>query len=270
MRKATPLSAQPSSRSALRSALRVWHALYLREAVTRLSLRRGAWFWILLEPAEQVAYIAMLHLLLGRHMLPGINLPLFIAVGVLPFMLVRNVTLRGMEGLEANRALLHYRQIKPFDTALVRAWLEATLLIIVTLLLVAAWSLVEDMPAPHDWLSVLLGIAAMWLLGLGLALTLMVCKTLIPELADIVRMAFGPLYMLSGTMFPSIWIPHRFQSLFFLNPFLHGIEIIRQGIIPGYRAAPHLSPFYLCAFSVCTVTLGIALHLRFDARIRAQ
>jgi capsular polysaccharide transport system permease protein len=148
------ISNTPLMPYAFQSASRVWRALYLREAATRLSLRRGEWFWLILEPAEQVAYVVMLHLLIGRKMLPGINLPLFIAVGVLPFMLVRNVTLRGMEGLEANRALLHYRQIKPFDTVLVRALLEATLLIVVTTLLIGAWALAEGVHAPSNPLAV--------------------------------------------------------------------------------------------------------------------
>jgi len=178
--------------------------------------------------------------------------------------------LRGMEGLEANRALLHYRQIKPFDTVLVRALLEATLLIIVTTLLIGAWALAEGVHAPSDPLAVFFSVFSMWLIGLGLALILMTCKTIIPELADIVRMAFGPLYMLSGTMFPSTWIPHHWQTWLFLNPFLHGIEMIREATLPGYRAAPHLSPLYLCTCALCTVTLGLALHLRFDTRIRAQ
>ena len=41
--------------------LSTWKALFLREAVSRLSAGRAAWLWLLLEPVLHVTYILVIY-----------------------------------------------------------------------------------------------------------------------------------------------------------------------------------------------------------------
>jgi hypothetical protein len=55
----------------------------------------------------------------------GIDFPVFIVTGIVPFLMFKNIALRVMDGVEANRALFAYRQIKPMDTFIARTLLDA-------------------------------------------------------------------------------------------------------------------------------------------------
>lgn len=249
------------------AAWSIWRALVLREATTRLALKRGGWFWVLAEPAEQIAYVMLLHGLLRHLAVPGVNVALFVGMGILPFVMMRNVTLRGIDAISANQALLTYRQIKPFDLVFARALLETLLYLLVGALLVgvcAGFGIDVSMASP---LTVLTGCVLLAGFGFGLALTTVALAHVLPEVARIVRMAFGPLYLLSATMYPAALVPPVARPLFFLNPLVHGVEMVRAGYFGSYRAPDRVSPAYLALWTLTLLAVGLLLHVRFGRRL---
>jgi capsular polysaccharide transport system permease protein len=248
----------------------VWKALFLREAITRLSAGRAAWLWLLIEPISHVA-VLMLFFALIRHRNPfGVPGPMFIMTGVLAFLMMRNAFGRATDAVKANAALFAYRQVKPVDTVLVRAALEGFLLIIVALLVFSGAGMIDFDVVPHDPLAVLLAFALMWLSGAGMGLLFSVATFVAPEIGKIVQMVNRPLYLASCIMFPSMLIPQPYRDWVMLNPFAHGVESVRAGFFPSYRIAPQTSLAYLAAFGLITVFLGLALHIRFAKRLAAR
>jgi capsular polysaccharide transport system permease protein len=119
-------------------------------------------------------------------------------------------------------------------------------------------------------MTVLASIGGLWLSGLGLGLMLSVIADLVPELARLVRIAFIPLYFISGVMAPGMAFAQPYRGWIFLNPFIHGLESLRGGFFPRFHAAPEASLPYLYGFALLTIFFGLALHVRFADRLVAQ
>jgi capsular polysaccharide transport system permease protein len=248
----------------------VWRALFLREAVFRLSGRRGAWLWLLLEPVFHVAFITLFFEIVRVRVTPGAEPGMFVMTGLLAFFMTRNAALRSMEAISANSALFAYRQVKPVDTVIVRAGLEGFLGLIVALIMLAGAALLGFEVVPHHPLEVLIAFAGLWVVGLGLGLVLSVVGELVPEVGNVLRLLFLPLYFLSGIMFPVEFVPQPYREWLFYNPILHGVELLRGGFFPHYHVVPEVDPSFLFGFALVTAFLGLALHVRYARRLIAQ
>jgi capsular polysaccharide transport system permease protein len=247
----------------------VWKALFLREAIARLTAGRAAWVWLILEPVSHVAIWMLIYMLLRSRTPFGVPGPTFYAIGVLGFMMMRNVFSRSTSAVNANAALFAYRQVKPIDTVLVRAALEGFLLILVSLLVLAGSAALNFDVVPHDPLTALLALAFMWQAGLGLGLIFSVGTFLVPEIGKVVDMMNRPLYMASCVLCPSLFIPQPYRDWIMLNPFAHGVESLRKAFFPSYQVPAQTNLIYLAVFGQLTVFIGIALHIRFSKRLTA-
>lgn len=254
-------------RSAASVTYAVWRALFLREAVFRLSGQRIAWLWLLLEPVFHIAFIMLFFELVRMTTIPGADPAMFVMTGLLGFFMARNTALRSMEAINANAALFAYRQVKPVDTVLVRAALEGFINLVVALIVLAGAGLLGMDLTINDPLEVVVAFAGLWLCGLGLGLMLAVANQLLAELANVVKLLFLPLYFVSGVMFPVLIVPQPYREWLFLNPFLHGIEALRGGFFPHYYVVPETSLSFLYGFALVTIFLGLALHVRYARKL---
>lgn len=257
-------------RSSSLIAWTVWKALFLREAVSRLSAGRAAWLWILAEPIVHLIFLNVLFGFILKQVVSGIDGGLFITTGLLGFFIAQNTAMRCKDAIDANAALFAYRQVLAADTVLVRAVLEAVLLLISALVLLAGLGLLGYKVVPQDSLLVMVSFTALWLAGIGLGLVLSVASELVPEIGKIAGMMFRPLYFLSGVMYPASAIPPAYREWLLLNPLVHGIESLRAGFFPQYHTISGVSLAYLMSFAMVTVCLGLALHVRFATRLVAQ
>lgn len=260
-----------SERSPASITWAVWKALFLREAVARLFAGRAAWMWILVEPVVHLVYLYLLFGFVLQRLISGIDGGMFILTGVLGFFMAQNTAMRSKDAITANMGLFTYRQVFPIDTVLVRAALEGLLLLTSALFLLTGLGLFGSGGiVPHDVLSVMVALTALWLSGLGLGLMMSVANELIPEVGKITDMLFRPLYFLSGIMYPISAIPPAYRDWLLVNPFVHGIETLRTGFFPQYHAVDGVSLSYLMGFALVTLCLGLALHVRFGGRLVAQ
>src|SRR3546814_16879791 len=109
-----PLSLE--KRSSFGMVRAVVFALVLREMQTRFGARRMGAFWMLFEPIAHVILMLFIFGFIRGREVPGMEFPVFFATGIIPFLMLRNLTLRIMDAPNANQALFAYQQIKPFDT----------------------------------------------------------------------------------------------------------------------------------------------------------
>ena len=262
------------NRTAVRSdvsiALSVWQALFLREAGARLAGARAAWIWILLEPATHIIFLMVVFGVVRHQVRQDANIEMFILVGVWGFFLVRNIAQRGMEAINANLALFSYRQVQPVDTVLARATVEAFLYVIVGAVLIAGLALLGIDVRPADPLVVMWSAFLLWTFGLGLGLMFSVIGTLIPGLGKLIRIVFTPLYFLSAVMYSVSSLPRALRDIVLANPITHGLEAMRSGWFAAYHGEAHISVGYLAFWSLATVFLGLAMHMRYANRLTAQ
>ena len=70
-------------RSSWHITLSVWHALLLREAVSRMFSRRSALLWLLLEPVVHILVLALIFSAIRVRHIGGMDTGLWIAAGML-------------------------------------------------------------------------------------------------------------------------------------------------------------------------------------------
>jgi len=249
----------------------VWHALFMREALARVTADRIAWFWLMAEPVAHVLLLVWVRTLIGHaRIVPGADFVPWLVVGVTAFILFRNQMNRGMHAIAANRGLFAYRQVHPVDTLFVRSGLEGVLSTLVLLLLVAGFTLLGQDMVPHHPLYVMAIWALLWLFGLGAGLVFSVVVTVLPELQKFITMITFPLYFLSGVIIPVQYFPQDVRYYLLFNPVLHLIEHLRYGFFEGYRLVDGVNLLYPTLWVLGSVLLGLLLHVRYKVRLLAQ
>lgn len=257
-------------RSPLAITFSVWQAIFLREALDRLFDMRAAWFWLLMEPVCHIAFISFGYAAIRQLTVGGIDFAVWVMVGMLAFFLFRRTAIQVMYAVDSNRPLFAYRQVKPFDTAIVRAGLEAFLMALISALILTIAFLLGHPVLPSDPLLVILAASGLWLFGLGYGLIASVLMELVPEMEHILKILMLPLYLISGVIWPISTIPQPYRDMLMINPIAHGLEAVRIGFVTHYHPVPGVSLSYLFTWSMASVFLGLALYRRFALRLVTQ
>lgn len=259
-----------SGRPSLVITLSVWRALFLREALARLFAGRATWFWLVADPVFNVAYLAFIYTVIRVRTVGGIDTMLWLMVGMLGFFMFRRTGTQVQNAISANQPLFTYRQVLPVDTALVRAGLEAFLMIAVATVLLTGAALLGHSVVPADPFAVFEAFFGLWMVGLGFGLVTSVAIELVPELGKVLRLLMMPLYILSSVILPLSAVPPPYRGWLMFNPVAHGLEAVRLGFAPYYHAVPELSVAYLYAFGLVSIFFGLALHRRFATKLVTQ
>ncbi len=252
---------------AARTQAHVIGALIMRELHTRFGRDNIGYLWIFVEPMLLAGAVALLHA--GQHLpLSGNIRPVPFAIsGYALFILFRSMVSRAETLLEANRPLLHHRQVTLLDMLAARALLEiASITAVLAVLLCASWLLgLADVPA--DFVLVL---AALLLVGwFSFGLSMLVCA-LSHESPLIGRLIHPLLYLmmpLSGAFFAMIWLPLDWRALAGWIPLVPMFELLKVGMFEGYPET-YATLGYAIGWCVALTLLGL-LALRL-VRTRIQ
>jgi len=255
-------------RTPLAVTLSVWKALFLRETVTRLSSGRGATVWLLGEPILHVVIMLIIFTVIRIKVVSGIDVLAWLIVGLTFISVFKRTSSQLQNAINANRTLFGYRQVKPVDTLLTRAFLEGFLaLLVIIITSVGAIFLMDVDLIPDDLGIMLIAFFGLWLMGLGYGLICSVATELIPELGKIIGMLGMPIYITSGAIFPLHNIPQPYLGWVLYNPLVHGLEIARLGVSPYYHVIHGTNLMYLFQCALVSIFFGLALQIRFARRI---
>lgn len=247
-------------RSPLQIKKSVIFALVLREARSRFGERRMGAIWTLIEPICHLLILSVLFALIRGRAMAGIDFPVFVLVGLAPFLLFRNTALRLMNSPKENRSLFAYKQIKPLDTFIARVLVEFSISTSVYTILVfgfAWWGFDMSIKAPIEWmLTIVLGL----LFSFGLGMLLSLIAHAMPSSTLFLRMMFFPLYFISGVLIPASYLPHAMLPLLLLNPFLHLLELIRAEIFPHYVPVDGVSVHYVIAVTLVLLFVSLGTY----------
>lgn len=258
-------------RSPFKVAWHVWHALFMREAMARITGDRLGWSWVFLEPIAHLLIFIGIRQMMGqvKHISGAEFIPWFI-VGMLTFLLFSVVMNRSISAINANRALFAYRQVHPVDTILVRACLEGLLKTLVFGLVILGAMLFDMNVLPANAIKAVSIWGLMWAFGFGIGLVLAVPVTAVQEFGKFVAMLNLPLYMLSGVMFPIQFMPHSVREVLLYNPLFHAVELMRAAFFPSYQLMQGISLQYFLFWTLSLLLLGLMLQIRYKARLMAQ
>ncbi|MGX9524650.1 ABC transporter permease [Alcaligenes nematophilus] len=245
----------------------VWRALVLRESLDRLFDMRAAWFWLLMEPVLHISFITFVFTVIRMRTVGGIDVMIWIVVGMLGFFTFRRTAAQVMYAADSNKPLFAYRQVKPFDTSLARGVLEAFLMVLVSILILSAVALLGHNVLPDDPLQVFVSFLGLWLFGAGYGLVASVLMALVRETEHILKILMMPLYLISGVIMPLSAVPPPYRDWLLFNPIAHGLELVRHGFSGYYHMVPGVSLGYLYAWGVVSLFLGLLLYRRFSLQL---
>ena len=239
----------------------VTFALIQREVKGKFGANRLGAFWFLFEPLAHIGVLIAIYVFVRAHQASLVNLPLFLATGVIPFLLFKNIALKGMEAVSANKALFSYRQIKPFDTVYARAIVECVLMACVYILVMCVMGvwMGNDVRIYHPLEWVFYAVAGI-VLSFGLALIYCVIGEAFPESKSLIRLIYMPLYFISGVIVPLWIIPDRFVGWILWNPYVHIIDGMRKSTFLIYPETRGISPMYAISAAVVVLFIGISLY----------
>lgn len=248
-------------RPPLAIARAVVFAMVLRELQVRFGARRLGGVWTVVEPGAYVVVLMLLYAGVRQRVVQGMDLPVFLLSGVVPFFLFRDIWTDLMNALEANRGLFSYRQVQLVDAWLARAFVNVLISASVLLLIgavLAFWGGYDlRVHQPLQW-------ALVWLIGLtlafGLGTVLCVLFEAMPEVQSVVRVANLPLYLLSGVIVPLHRLPPTILDWLALNPWLHVMEYMRAFMAPSYQPLPQVNLAYPAFWAMAVLFVGLGLY----------
>jgi capsular polysaccharide transport system permease protein len=246
----------------------VIYALLLRELSSTFGKNRGGYFWVLVEPIAHLLVPVFVFTFIRQRLIPGVEYPVFLVYGFLPFLLFKTICLQMINGVNQTRGLLAYRQVLLMDVFIAKAMAYAVIQAVVfTIVLTGLAMFGFDVLPPRPLeLAAVLALTVMFAFGLGLVLAAI--TSLIPDARSVVSVMFMPLYFMSGILFPVTRFPDEWVQRLAFNPVLHLVEMSRSMGVEGYEPFKYLSPAYPVTLAFTLTAIGLMLYrLRVLARV---
>ncbi|MFT4021689.1 MAG: ABC transporter permease [Acinetobacter sp.] len=267
----TALSSKKLPRLKPRGGLKVMYiairALFLRELQTRFGPYRLGYLWVFLEPLCNIGIMILLFGTVMHRTLPGMDYPVFLANGILPFFMFRKGVLQSLNAVQSNKGLFSYRPVKPIDSILARSVMEG-FLSFTTYLFFSLILLWWGYHINFDSIPQLVGYwFLLFLFMTGCSLILMVIGDFSREIGKFLSALFLILYFLSGIIYSIHVIPEQYLQYLLWNPIIHIVEHMRNAVAPTYPLVEGIDLGYFVEWTVGSIFLGLLLYKRFEHRM---
>ena len=259
-----------TTRSAFKIQRDVIYALLLRELSSRFGKSRGGFIWVLVEPVAHLVVPVLVMSFIRNRVLPGVEYPVFLLYGFLPFLVFKAICLQIVNGVNVAKGLLSYRQIHLMDVFAANAMAYVVIQAVVFALVLSGMALFGfDVlpPRPVEFAGVVI-LTVMLAFGLGLVLAAV--ASLIPDARSVIAIMFMPLYLVSGVLFPITRFPDEMVRWMAINPVLHLVELSRVAAVEGYEPMKYLSITYPVTLALVSTTVGLMLYrMRYLTKVTA-
>jgi len=246
----------------------VIYALLLRELIARFGKSRVGLMWVLIEPVAHLVFPILIFGFVRERVVPGIEYPVFLAYGFLPFLLFKTICLQTMDGTAASRGVLSYRQVLLMDVFVAKmlAYCAIESVVFITVLSGLAMFGFDVLPQHPVELAGTLVLTVLLAFGLGMLFAAM--SSVVPDAKSVIRVLFIPLYFLSGVLFPLSRLKEEWVDWIALNPVAHLVDMSRLAGVAHHEPMRQLSIGYPLALAVITLFIGLALYrLRYLSRV---
>ncbi|ARQ96943.1 capsular polysaccharide export system, inner membrane protein [Campylobacter lanienae NCTC 13004] len=243
--------------------LNVIRALFFRELKTRFGKNRHlGYFWVVGEPLMQILVITTLVTLI-REYITNLSVPggtpifMFLACGIIPFFMFRNIVTQLMGGIAGNLTLFFYKPVRPIHVFLARTLLEFYMysLIFFCVMVLAGWIMGYDV-VPRDFLAMTFSFCLMVLSGFSLGVIFAIITHFMEPLKIVLTYFTTGLYILSCVIFPIWIIPSNILKYMLYNPMLHICESIKYYYFDGYPLADGVNLAYPLVFNIVLLFIG--------------
>ncbi len=228
-------------------------AIMEREITTRFSGGSFGHAWAIIIPVSWVIAITLFFRWMGRDTPIPVSLPLFLATGMLPYLMFRQTITSMMRALRSNKHLITLGPAEPEDIFTAIALLEllnALLITTVVLSITLVWTGLPEIQSP---LLALWGLTLACTLGMALGRLAAVLSLVSDSTMRLIPILLRPFFWLSGIFFIAAEVPRWALDWLWFNPLFHAIELMRSGFFADFT-----SDF---AAPIVPITAILALYL---------
>lgn len=249
----------------------VLFALLLREFQTRFGSRRMGAFWMIFEPAIHILVMLFIFTVIRARSIQGMDYPLFLLSGLIPFFMMRNIAKNLMNAVDANKALFVYPNIKILDTYISRMLVEIIIygIIYVIFLFCLGYWFHFDVSIAHPlgfFGALLMGV----LFSFGLGILLSILAQAMPSIKSFVGIMFMVFYLISGILFPLWIIPEKYLHWVLWNPYAHIISNIRDSAFLYYPDINGVNSTYPAIATIVILFCAFGLYKVRKERLLMQ
>ncbi len=243
----------------IRIQFRVLWALLLREASLRMGPLRLGHVLVLTETIWASMAIGIIWYIVGHPPPYGKNVIFYLFTGVFAYTMYRTLHTRVAAALEANRALLSYPVVRPVDTLLARAGLEAAFQLLSMIVFYWIFIAIGEANFPVKPLELLMALGSVILLGFGIGVSSMILRSLWKPWSTVDNMVSRVLFFVSGIFYQVEYLPMYVRDIVVWNPLVHALEWVRYSIYPNYFTQV-LDREYLLAWGLITTVFGLGME----------
>jgi ABC-type polysaccharide/polyol phosphate export permease len=207
-----------------------------RERKTRFAGGALGYLWAYITPAVWIALIVGLFIYLERTSPIDAGLEIFVATGILPYVIFRQTVTSLSRVLTAHRYMRYFSSVSTDEILWSAMLLEAANLLISAVIIFGAVTLLFGAALPHDLLSVLFAMGLIWLLGCGVGRFVAICGQLSDTFARTVPLVLRPFFWMSGIFYTAAELPGPAQDILWFSPFLHVTELMREGYFLSFSS----------------------------------
>ena len=246
--------------------LNVIHALFFRELKTRFGKNRYlGYFWVIGEPMSVLLIVTTIGTIVReyRHqvMPEGISIFMFLLSGIVPFFMFRSIVNQLMNGIQANLALFAYKPVKPIHVFIARTLLEFCIyfLIFILMLFLAAWFFKINV-FPVNFIGVLFCIFLLMCSAFALGICFAIIWHFMEPLRTLLSYFSIVFYWTSGIIFPTWLTPRTLLDIFYYNPLLHIMELLKFNFFENYPLQDQYSYFYAIFWIIMVLFIGLFFY----------
>jgi capsular polysaccharide transport system permease protein len=199
------------------------YALVIRDIQKRfikhLNTQRSlSVIWVVAEPLIHLAAWMLIRFFLHPNLNYNLPVPLFIMLGLVPFLIFRNMTNYGKGSIKGNKSFYLFRQIKPIDPLLAKLISECLVFSAVLFIFLLGLSWIGIEWKIYNLSYFILNQIVFLGFILGLSLIIAIACYFFNFTTFILSISNRVLYMLCGIFFSADMLPPAFKEIILLNP----------------------------------------------------
>jgi len=234
-------------------------ALIRRERATRFSGGAIGYLWAYLTPVVFIGFIVVAFHFLQRQPPIYVSTELFVATGILPYLLFRQTLAAMARTVISNRYLLYFSPVTTTDLLLATALLELLNVIVTVVLIFSLIMIFLGGNMPANTLGVINGFVLAWAIGVGVGRFVAVLGQWSDTFARMVPLLLRPMFWISGIFYTATELPNSGIQILWYNPLFHAIELVREGFFLGYES-PISSAWYPASFALVFYLMSLVLE----------
>lgn len=207
-----------------------------RERKSRFAGGVLGYYWAYITPVVWIGLILALFWYLDGAPPIDAGLEIFVATGVLTYVIFRQTVTALSRVLDAHRYMRYFSDVTENEILWSSMLLEGFNFLITSIVIFGAITIIFDAPLPNSVPTVLFGLALAWMLGCGIGRFVAMGVQLSDTFARSVPLILRPFFWLSGIFYTASELPVWAQDLLWYSPFLHVTEILRTGYFLGFHS----------------------------------